>query len=180
MTESCGVELGPLPLLDLGLGEGTKLRLVSSLKLGGWALLAPPPFASHCLRHYDAGQFGAGRRHPRRTQTADAVQLGRVPAELPRLGRRGGHRHLGQPEGVRRIRARTPARAAPPSCWIPAVARSMTPSRSVGAGAISGLLTTVGTSVGSSARRARQRRAGSLLRVDVRVPAAVRQDALRA
>ena len=45
-----------------------------------------------------------------------------------------------------------------------------------------GALTTVGTSIRSPHRagRSRQRRAGSLLRVDVRVPAAVRQDALRA
>jgi hypothetical protein len=40
VTESWGVELGPLPLLVIrGLGEGTKLRLVRSLDLRGWALL---------------------------------------------------------------------------------------------------------------------------------------------
>src|SRR5215468_7603316 len=31
-------------------------------------------------------RFGARRRYPRRTQIADEVQLGRLPAELPRLG----------------------------------------------------------------------------------------------
>src|ERR1700694_4426234 len=39
MTESSGVELGPLPPLAMGLGEGTKLRLVRSLDFRGWALL---------------------------------------------------------------------------------------------------------------------------------------------
>jgi hypothetical protein len=39
MTESSGVEMGPLPLLSLGLGEGTNLRLVRSLDFRGWALL---------------------------------------------------------------------------------------------------------------------------------------------
>ena len=39
VTESSGVELGPLPLPVQGLGEGTKLRLVRSLDLRGWALL---------------------------------------------------------------------------------------------------------------------------------------------
>ena len=39
MTESSGVELGPLPLLVLGYGEGTKLRLPRSLDIRGWALL---------------------------------------------------------------------------------------------------------------------------------------------
>jgi hypothetical protein len=36
---SCGVEPGSLPLPVQGLGEGTKLRLVRSLDLRGWALL---------------------------------------------------------------------------------------------------------------------------------------------
>jgi hypothetical protein len=40
IKESLGVELGPLPLLVTGaLGEGTKLRLVRSLDIRGWALL---------------------------------------------------------------------------------------------------------------------------------------------
>jgi len=39
MTESFGVELGSLPLLVIGLGEGTKLRFVRSLDFRGWALL---------------------------------------------------------------------------------------------------------------------------------------------
>src|SRR6202158_6025949 len=39
ITESSGVELGPLPPLAMGLGEGTKLRLVRSLDFRGWALL---------------------------------------------------------------------------------------------------------------------------------------------
>jgi hypothetical protein len=39
MTESFGVELGPLPLLGSGLGEGTILRFVRSLDLRGWMLL---------------------------------------------------------------------------------------------------------------------------------------------
>src|SRR6202158_336783 len=39
MTESSGVELGPLPPLAMGLGEGTKLRLVRALDFRGWALL---------------------------------------------------------------------------------------------------------------------------------------------
>jgi hypothetical protein len=39
MTESSGVELGPLPLLVLGYGEGTKLRLPRSLDIRGWTLL---------------------------------------------------------------------------------------------------------------------------------------------
>src|SRR5882762_4405270 len=33
------VETGPLPLLVLGLGEGSKLRLSTSLDIRGWALL---------------------------------------------------------------------------------------------------------------------------------------------
>src|SRR5471032_2014884 len=36
---SSGVELGSLPLPIQGLGEGTKLGLVRSLDLRGWALL---------------------------------------------------------------------------------------------------------------------------------------------
>ena len=39
MTESFGVEPGPLPLLGLGLGEGTILRFVRLLDLRGWTLL---------------------------------------------------------------------------------------------------------------------------------------------
>src|ERR1700738_2235731 len=40
MTESCGVELGPLPPARYGAcGEGTELRLVRSLDVRGWALL---------------------------------------------------------------------------------------------------------------------------------------------
>src|SRR5260221_7519299 len=40
MTESCGVELGPLPPARYGAcGEGTELRLVRSLDFRGWALL---------------------------------------------------------------------------------------------------------------------------------------------
>jgi hypothetical protein len=40
MTESFGVdEMGPLPLLVSGLGKGTKLRLVGSFDLRGWAAL---------------------------------------------------------------------------------------------------------------------------------------------
>src|ERR1700736_5855550 len=40
MTESCGVELGPLPPARYGAcGEGTKLRLVRLLDFRGWALL---------------------------------------------------------------------------------------------------------------------------------------------
>src|SRR5208337_4915987 len=40
MTESYGVELGPLPLPVIAAwGEGTKLRLVRSLDFRGWALL---------------------------------------------------------------------------------------------------------------------------------------------
>jgi hypothetical protein len=45
MTESCRVEVGPLPSLPEGsLGEGTKLRSVRSLKLRGWALLGAAAF----------------------------------------------------------------------------------------------------------------------------------------
>ena len=112
MTESCGVELGPLPLpVSGGLGEGTKLRLVKSLDLRGWALLGA---AALCIALPGVvttlgGSARAGC-HARRTQTADAVQLGRVPAELPGLGQRGRHRDRGQPEGFRRIRARARAR----------------------------------------------------------------------
>ncbi len=40
MTESCGVERGPFATARFGgLGEGTKLRLVRSLKFRGWALI---------------------------------------------------------------------------------------------------------------------------------------------
>src|SRR5260221_9465019 len=40
MTESCGVELGPLPPARYGAwGEGTELRLVRSIDFRGWALL---------------------------------------------------------------------------------------------------------------------------------------------
>src|ERR1700676_1460617 len=40
MTESCGVELGPLPPARYGAcGEGTELRLVRALDFRGWALL---------------------------------------------------------------------------------------------------------------------------------------------
>src|SRR6202011_4174216 len=39
MTESSGVELGPLPLLSGFGGEGTNLRLVRSIGIRGWALL---------------------------------------------------------------------------------------------------------------------------------------------
>ena len=39
MTESCCVETGPLPLLVLGLGEGSKLRFLTSLDIRGWVLL---------------------------------------------------------------------------------------------------------------------------------------------
>jgi hypothetical protein len=39
MTESFRVEVGPLPLLVSGLGEGSKLRFVRSLRVRGWALL---------------------------------------------------------------------------------------------------------------------------------------------
>jgi hypothetical protein len=39
MTESCGVEVGPLPPSDQGLGEGTKLSFVRSLNFRGWALI---------------------------------------------------------------------------------------------------------------------------------------------
>jgi hypothetical protein len=39
VTESFGVVLGPLPPSGKGLGEGTKLRLVKSLRSGGWALI---------------------------------------------------------------------------------------------------------------------------------------------
>jgi hypothetical protein len=39
MTESSGVDLGPLPLLVSGLGEGANLRLVRSLDIRGLALL---------------------------------------------------------------------------------------------------------------------------------------------
>src|SRR4051794_1290363 len=47
MTESCRVEVGPLPSLpEGGLGEGTKLRSVRSLKRRGWALLG---VAAFCL-----------------------------------------------------------------------------------------------------------------------------------
>src|SRR3954467_4892891 len=45
MTESCRVEVGPLPSLpEGGLGEGTKLRFVKSLKFRGWALLGATAF----------------------------------------------------------------------------------------------------------------------------------------
>src|ERR1700737_5386751 len=39
MTETFGVGLGSLPLLVIGLGEGTKLRFVRSLDFRGWVLL---------------------------------------------------------------------------------------------------------------------------------------------
>src|SRR4051794_23901350 len=39
MTESCCVETGPLPLLVPGLGEGSKLRFLTSLDIRGWVLL---------------------------------------------------------------------------------------------------------------------------------------------
>jgi hypothetical protein len=39
VTRIIGVELGSLPLLDLGLGEGTGLRFVRSPDFRGWALL---------------------------------------------------------------------------------------------------------------------------------------------
>ena len=39
MIESFGAEMGSLPLLGLGFGEGTNLRLVRSLDFRGWALL---------------------------------------------------------------------------------------------------------------------------------------------
>ncbi|MEH2554551.1 hypothetical protein V1286_002080 [Bradyrhizobium algeriense] len=46
MTESCRVEVGPLPSLPKGgcLGEGTKLRFARSLKIRGWALLGATAF----------------------------------------------------------------------------------------------------------------------------------------
>ena len=75
--------------------------------------------------------------------------------------------------------ASSPAR---PSCWIPAAARSTIPSRSAARFRGLGALTTVGATVRTQTAQGEraQRGAGSLLRVDVRVPAAVGQDALRA
>ena len=49
MTESCGVELGPLPLpISGGLGEGTKLRLVRSLDIRGWLLFGAAALGIAC------------------------------------------------------------------------------------------------------------------------------------
>ena len=105
------------------------------------------PLSRIAWRDHDAGQLGARRRHPRRTQAADAFQLGRVPARLQGLGLGRRHRHRGQSEGVRRIRARIASSPARPSCWIPAAARSTIPSRSAARFRSLGALTTVGATV---------------------------------
>ena len=157
------------------------MRLVRSLKFRGWALLGA---AALCIALPGVGyarRFGTCRRHPRRTQIADALQLGRLPAELPRLGQRGRHRDLGQPQGFRRIRARTRSRRRDHRAGFQrrfgqrfhrartALARSRAADHRRHQRADP-----------HRAGRSGQHRARSLLRIDVRVPAAVGQDALRA
>ena len=76
MTESCRVEVGPLPSLGLGLGGRNQIEVCEVAEIS--RLGAPRrhrPLSRIAWRGHDAGQLGAGRRHPRRTQAADAFQL---------------------------------------------------------------------------------------------------------
>ncbi len=54
------MELGPLPLLDWDVGEGTKLRLVKSFRSGGWALLGAAAL-SIAMPAITAGEGGRAR-----------------------------------------------------------------------------------------------------------------------
>ena len=182
VTESCRVELGPLPLLVLGLWGRNRIEACEVAEISRLGAARRHRILSRIAwRDHDAGQFGAGRRHPRRTQTADAFQLGRVPARTARAGSRPS---ASSPRTVPRISRNSRAGAslaAPPSCWIPAAARSTIPSRS--AALPQPRCIDDGRRQRRNQTRAgrpRQRGAGSLLRVDVRVPAAVGQDPLRA
>jgi hypothetical protein len=96
--------------------------------LGAVALGIALPLASHCLwRRCHVRRSGACRRHPRRMQNADDVQLGRLSAELQGrrfgLGQRGRYRDRRYPWDSMNSRAGDSS-AARPSCWIPAVVQS--------------------------------------------------------
>ena len=176
MTESCGVELGPLPLPDSGLGGRNQIEACDVAEIS--RLGAPRRrrlLHRIAWRDHDAGQFGTCRRHPRRTQTADEVQMGRLPAGLQGLGHGRRHRHRGQPQGVRRIRQGRQLGGA--TIVLDSSGGSVNDSIALGRRLRSlGALTTVGASMQTQTPQGEraQRGAGSLLRVDVRVPAACR------
>ncbi len=179
MIKSPGVDLG-LATPSLGLGEGTNLRLLKShesSRLG--ACRHGCTVRRRARGRGDAGQFSTGRRHARRAQAADEVQLDCLRAELPGLGQRGRHRHIRLAKGFRRIRTWPEPRRRHGRAGFqrrlgqrfhrarPALPRSRPAHH-------------CGHQRGDACRRrrSRQRCAGSLLRVDVRVPAAVGQDPL--
>ena len=121
-----------------GLGEGTKLRFVRSLRVRGWALigatalcLALPGAITTLGNSAQAGATLEERKLP--------MHFNWVACQPDCKGwvSRRRHRHRGQSEGVRGVRARIASSAAPPSCWIPAAVRSTIPSRSAAASAAS-------------------------------------------
>ena len=94
MTESCCVEWDHCRCLAAGLGGRNQIEVCDvASEFAAGAPRRCRPLHRLARRDHDAGQLGVRRRHPRRTQTADALQMGRMPARLQRVGFGRRHRH---------------------------------------------------------------------------------------
>ncbi len=172
MTDSCDADVARG-------GEGTNLQRVGSLSLGSWARICA---AAVCLLLPGSAMPGTKAHATSTIQdrklpmnfTWHAPSAGACREVLPRLDRRRGR---SSPPRRRRSSRTSPADAisrAPP--WSGLRRRSCsTPSRSAGRWRDLKLRTTVGTVIERAAADgiAPQHRPRCLLRVDVRVPAAV-------
>ena len=182
MTESCCVEWGHCRCPPRGLGEGTKLRFVTSLRIRGTALLgaaalciALPGAITTLGNSAYAGGTLEERKLPMHFNWVECQPdckgwvsaVGIVTADSPR--------EFDEFARGRQLDGSTIVLDSSGGSVNDSIALGRR-FRSLGA------LTTVGVTVvnQTAARRTRQRDAGSLLRVDVRLPAVVGQDALRA
>ena len=127
MTESCCVSnLAGCRSLVSGLGEGTKLRLLRSLDLRGWALVGAAASV--------VALPGAVTTLGNSAQAGATLEERKLPMQFSWVAcqpncRAGSARSASSPPTARRISTISRAAAsstAPPSCWIPAAARSTT------------------------------------------------------
>ena len=137
MTESLALNWGHCRCSSRGLGEGTKLRFVRSLDFAAGRCSAPPPFVSHCLAR---SRRRAIRHMPASPSKNASCRCSSTGSPASRTAGAGSPPSASSPRTARRISTNSRAVAsspAPPSCWIPAAARSTIPSRSAGASAAS-------------------------------------------
>ena len=173
--------LGAIAAALLGLGEGTKLRFVRSLELRGWALIGA---AAVCF-----ALPGAVTTSGNSAKASGTLEERKLPMRFHWVACEPNCKGWVSAVGI--VTSDSPrdfdefARGrdlAGATIVLDSSGGSVNDSIALGRRFRGlGAYTTVGTSIRNEPRRVpARRRAGSLLRVDVRIPAARGQDAIRA